>query len=103
MRLDLAMAPGDVVGIGWEKRADSTPQPRGDVYFTHRGRRQAPIIEDVSGALWPVVHIQKKVRQMFVSSYLYSCVMRLHEVYYKHLHIFLCWKKDVQLMLLNTI
>ncbi|XP_040202102.1 probable E3 ubiquitin-protein ligase HECTD4 isoform X1 [Rana temporaria] len=64
VRLDVALLPGDVAGIGWE-RTDGTPPPpgqpaKGRVYFTYCGQRLSPFLEDVSGGMWPVVHIQKK-------------------------------------------
>ncbi|XP_048467693.1 probable E3 ubiquitin-protein ligase HECTD4 [Rhincodon typus] len=64
VRLDVALSPGDVAGIGWE-RSDGTPPPpgqpsKGRVYFTYCGQRLNPFLEDVSGGMWPVVHIQKK-------------------------------------------
>uniref|UniRef100_A0ACB8FZ56 E3 ubiquitin-protein ligase HTD4 n=1 Tax=Sphaerodactylus townsendi TaxID=933632 RepID=A0ACB8FZ56_9SAUR len=64
VRLDVALSPGDVAGIGWE-RAEGTPPPpgqpaKGRVYFTYCGQRLGPYLEDVSGGMWPVVHIQKK-------------------------------------------
>lgn len=57
--------PGDVAGIGWE-RSECTPPPpgqapKGRVYFTYGGQRLIPILEDVAGGMWPLVHIQKKV------------------------------------------
>ena len=33
---------------------------KGRVYFTHNGRRQLGVMDDVSGGMWPVVHLQKK-------------------------------------------
>lgn len=56
---------GDVAGIGWE-RSEGTPPPpgqapKGRVYFTYCGQRLSPILEDVAGGMWPLVHIQKKV------------------------------------------
>lgn len=56
---------GDVAGIGWE-RSEGTPPPpgqapKGRVYFTYCGQRLNPILEDVAGGMWPLVHIQKKV------------------------------------------
>ncbi|XP_060106352.1 probable E3 ubiquitin-protein ligase HECTD4 isoform X1 [Heteronotia binoei] len=64
VRLDVTLSPGDVAGIGWE-RAEGTPPPpgqpaKGRVYFTYCGQRLGPYLEDVSGGMWPVVHIQKK-------------------------------------------
>lgn len=61
--------PGDVAGIGWE-RSECTPPPpgqapKGRVYFTYGGQRLIPILEDVAGGMWPLVHIQKKVGLLF--------------------------------------
>lgn len=61
--------PGDVAGIGWE-RSECTPPPpgqapKGRVYFTYGGQRLSPILEDVAGGMWPLVHIQKKVGLFF--------------------------------------
>uniref|UniRef100_K7F6L4 HECT domain E3 ubiquitin protein ligase 4 n=1 Tax=Pelodiscus sinensis TaxID=13735 RepID=K7F6L4_PELSI len=64
VRLDVTLSPGDIAGIGWE-RSEGTPPPpgqpgKGRVYFTYCGQRLGPYLEDVSGGMWPVVHIQKK-------------------------------------------
>uniref|UniRef100_A0A4W3K6B9 HECT domain E3 ubiquitin protein ligase 4 n=1 Tax=Callorhinchus milii TaxID=7868 RepID=A0A4W3K6B9_CALMI len=64
VRLDVTLLPGDIAGIGWE-RSEGTPPPpgqptKGRVYFTYCGQRLCPFLEDVSGGMWPVVHIQKK-------------------------------------------
>ncbi|TNM90140.1 hypothetical protein fugu_004374 [Takifugu bimaculatus] len=52
VRLDVALLPGDVAGIGWE-RSECTPPPpgqapKGRVYFTYGGQRLIPILEDNS-------------------------------------------------------
>ncbi|XP_041436316.1 probable E3 ubiquitin-protein ligase HECTD4 isoform X3 [Xenopus laevis] len=64
VRLDVTVAPGDVAGIGWERTEGTPPPPgqpaKGRVYFTYCGKRLTPFLEDVSGGMWPVVHIQKK-------------------------------------------
>uniref|UniRef100_A0A8C6YBB9 HECT domain E3 ubiquitin protein ligase 4 n=1 Tax=Naja naja TaxID=35670 RepID=A0A8C6YBB9_NAJNA len=64
VRLDVALSPGDVAGIGWERTEGTPPPPgqpaKGRVYFTYCGQRLGPYLEDVSGGMWPVVHIQKK-------------------------------------------
>ncbi|XP_045152627.1 probable E3 ubiquitin-protein ligase HECTD4 [Echinops telfairi] len=64
VRLDVTLCPGDVAGIGWERTEGTPPPPgqpaKGRVYFTYCGQRLAPYLEDVSGGMWPVVHIQKK-------------------------------------------
>nr|XP_019589541.1 PREDICTED: probable E3 ubiquitin-protein ligase HECTD4 isoform X6 [Rhinolophus sinicus] len=64
VRLDVTLSPGDVAGIGWERTEGTPPPPgqpaKGRVYFTYCGQRLAPYLEDVSGGMWPVVHIQKK-------------------------------------------
>lgn len=61
----LFSATGDVAGIGWERTEGTPPPPgqpaKGRVYFTYCGQRLSPYLEDVSGGMWPVVHIQKKV------------------------------------------
>lgn len=62
---DVCANTGDVAGIGWE-RSEGTPPPpgqapKGRVYFTYCGQRLSPILEDVAGGMWPLVHIQKKV------------------------------------------
>uniref|UniRef100_W5LMJ7 HECT domain E3 ubiquitin protein ligase 4 n=1 Tax=Astyanax mexicanus TaxID=7994 RepID=W5LMJ7_ASTMX len=64
VRLDVALLPGDIAGIGWE-RLEGTPPPQGQapkgrVYFTYCGQRLSPYLEDVAGGMWPLVHIQKK-------------------------------------------
>lgn len=66
VRLDCAVGAGDIAGIGWERTTDPPVQgetPKGKVYFTYNGRRLQPWIDDVAGALFPVVHIQKKVKK----------------------------------------
>ncbi|XP_053555727.1 probable E3 ubiquitin-protein ligase HECTD4 [Bombina bombina] len=64
VRLDVALSPGDVAGIGWERTEGTPPPPgqpaKGRVYFTYCGQRLGPFLDDVSGGMWPVVHIQKK-------------------------------------------
>ncbi|KAH0502250.1 putative E3 ubiquitin-protein ligase HECTD4 [Microtus ochrogaster] len=64
VRLDVTLSPGDVAGIGWERTEGTPPPPgqpaKGRVYFTYCGQRLTPYLEDVSGGMWPVVHIQKK-------------------------------------------
>uniref|UniRef100_A0A8C3LA48 HECT domain E3 ubiquitin protein ligase 4 n=1 Tax=Chrysolophus pictus TaxID=9089 RepID=A0A8C3LA48_CHRPC len=54
----------DVAGIGWERTEGTPPPPgqpaKGRVYFTYCGQRLGPYLEDVSGGMWPIVHIQKK-------------------------------------------
>ena len=83
VRLDVTLNSGDTAGIGWQRHTPSAsssaaspqgpssstapslpPTPsKGSVYFTHNGRKLQHTIDDVAGAgMWPVVHIQKKVR-----------------------------------------
>lgn len=66
VRLDITLSVNDVAGIGWERHGDSPPAQnqiaKGLVYFTYNGQRLGSTIEEVSGSMWPVVHIQKKVR-----------------------------------------
>ena len=63
VRLDVVVNAGDVAGIGWEKTSDASAgqPPKGQVYFTLGGRRLSPTLSDVSGGMYPIVHIQKKV------------------------------------------
>ena len=85
IRLDIpALSTNDVIGIGWEKTSEqggsATAPVRGRVYFTFNGRRLTASIEEVSGGLWPVVHLQKRVRYIsnilliFRSSFCYFCL-----------------------------
>lgn len=64
----LFSAIGDVAGIGWERTEGTPPPPgqpaKGRVYFTYCGQRLTPYLEDVSGGMWPVVHIQKKASHL---------------------------------------
>lgn len=63
VRLEVNVGPGDVAGIGWERSGDAASSgqtPKGQVYFTYNGQRLNASLDSVSGALFPVVHIQKK-------------------------------------------
>ncbi|GFO01128.1 HECT domain-containing e3 ubiquitin protein ligase 4 [Plakobranchus ocellatus] len=63
VRLEVNVGAGDVAGIGWERSGDVTNSgvtPKGQVYFTYNGQRLNAFLDSVSGALYPVVHIQKK-------------------------------------------
>ncbi|KAK7506010.1 hypothetical protein BaRGS_00002732 [Batillaria attramentaria] len=64
VRLDVTLGVGDVAGIGWERTNEISGigalNPKGQVYFTYRGQRLAATLDSVSGAMYPVVHIQKK-------------------------------------------
>ncbi|XP_066272380.1 LOW QUALITY PROTEIN: probable E3 ubiquitin-protein ligase HECTD4 [Branchiostoma lanceolatum] len=63
-RLDVTLSAGDVAGIGWERIGDAPStqgeQVKGRVYFTYNGQRLPAVLDDVSGGMWPVIHIQKK-------------------------------------------
>lgn len=64
VRLDVSIGAGDIAGVGWERTGDGPvpgQTPKGKVYFTYNGRKLPAYIDDVSGAMFPVVHIQKKV------------------------------------------
>lgn len=65
VRLDVTLGVGDVAGIGWERTNDPAVSnmaiPKGQVYFTYRGQRLTATLDNVAGAMFPVVHIQKKV------------------------------------------
>lgn len=76
VRLDCTVNAGDIAGIGWERTGDAPvlgETPKGKVYFTYNGRRLQPWIDDVAGAMFPVVHIQKKVIQTWLS-YVHICM-----------------------------
>ncbi|XP_025090246.1 probable E3 ubiquitin-protein ligase HECTD4 isoform X2 [Pomacea canaliculata] len=64
VRVDVTLGVGDVAGIGWERTSEQTPNstavPKGQVYFTYRGQRLPATLDSVAGAMFPVVHIQKK-------------------------------------------
>ncbi|XP_062596095.1 probable E3 ubiquitin-protein ligase HECTD4 [Saccostrea cucullata] len=63
VRLDITLNAGDMTGIGWERTGESPVQghtPRGRSYFTYNGHRLNAYMDDVSGGMYPVVHIQKK-------------------------------------------
>lgn len=66
VRLDVTLGVGDMAGIGWERAIDSQAGgagavPKGTVFFTFRGQRLQASLDNVSGAMYPVVQIQKKV------------------------------------------
>ncbi|XP_077866440.1 putative E3 ubiquitin-protein ligase HECTD4 [Saccoglossus kowalevskii] len=64
VRLDITLNSSDIAGCGWERDGDVPPLPgqqvKGHVYFTYNGKRLPPTLDDVSGGLWPIVHMQKK-------------------------------------------
>ncbi|WAR02868.1 HECD4-like protein [Mya arenaria] len=67
VRLDCTVGAGDVAGIGWERNGNAPmpgETPKGKVYFTYNGRKLQPWIDDVAGAMYPVVHIQKKATRV---------------------------------------
>ena len=73
VRLDICLNAGDIAGIGWERQGEAPSalgqSAKGVVYFTYNGRRLGPTIDEVSGAMWPVIHIQKKV------DFIYFCML----------------------------
>ncbi|XP_030886513.1 probable E3 ubiquitin-protein ligase HECTD4 [Leptonychotes weddellii] len=81
VRLDVTLSPGDVAGIGWERTEGTPPPPgqpaKGRVYFTYCGQRLSPYLEDVSGGMWPVVHIQKKAGNFLWTTDMAACVKEL--------------------------
>eukprot|EP00092_Neocalanus_flemingeri_P030552 GFUD01033172.1.p1 GENE.GFUD01033172.1~~GFUD01033172.1.p1 ORF type:complete len:4225 (-),score=861.78 GFUD01033172.1:307-12981(-) len=62
LRFDVQLNPGDTLGIGWEKLFDASANipSSGTVYFTLNGVKLDQALEEVSGNMYPVVHIQKK-------------------------------------------
>ena len=64
VRLDVTLGANEVAGIGWERNTDqpaNTASPKGTVFFTYKGQRLSATLDNVAGAMYPVVHIQKKV------------------------------------------
>jgi len=62
LRFDVQLNPGDTLGIGWEKLFDASANipSSGTVYFTLNGVKLDQALEEVSGNMYPVIHIQKK-------------------------------------------
>ncbi|XP_030847057.1 probable E3 ubiquitin-protein ligase HECTD4 [Strongylocentrotus purpuratus] len=68
VRLDITLKVGDVIGMGWQQNDDPPPLNgsgrAGHIFMTLNGHKFAPTLEEVSGGLWPVVHVQKKNTQV---------------------------------------
>ena len=60
--LNIIMKENDVIGCGFERNEDQSAN--GLVYFTCNGDRLAGDLDGVQSGLWPVIHIQKKVRNI---------------------------------------
>ena len=60
--LNIIMKENDVIGCGFERNEDQSAY--GLVYFTCNGDRLAGDLDGVQSGLWPVIHIQKKVRNI---------------------------------------
>ncbi|ESO97623.1 hypothetical protein LOTGIDRAFT_228255 [Lottia gigantea] len=60
VRMDITLGVGDVAGIGWERSGSLNDTPKGRVFFTFNGHKLPNTIDDVSGGMFPVIHIQKK-------------------------------------------
>jgi E3 ubiquitin-protein ligase HECTD4 len=62
LRFDVQLNPGDTLGIGWEKLFDASGNipSSGTVFFTLNGIKLDQALEEVSGNMYPVIHIQKK-------------------------------------------
>ena len=54
------MKENDIIGCGYKKAEDQSD--KGLVYFTCNGVRLADSLDGVESGLWPVIHIQKKVK-----------------------------------------
>ncbi|XP_041456057.1 probable E3 ubiquitin-protein ligase HECTD4 isoform X4 [Lytechinus variegatus] len=71
VRLDITLKVGDVIGMGWQQNDDPSPMNgsggAGHIFMTLNGHKFAPTLEEVSGGLWPVVHVQKKNTQVRVN------------------------------------
>ncbi|XP_076586853.1 uncharacterized protein LOC143320791 [Chaetodon auriga] len=66
------LSAGDVAGIGRERSGGTPPPPgqgpKGRVYFTYCSQQLGPILGDVAGGMWPLVHIQKKNSEIVPTS-----------------------------------
>ena len=61
----MSMREHDVIGCGWERldsESEGESRVLGRVYFTRNGKRLAEVLDGIPTGLFPVVHIQKKVR-----------------------------------------
>lgn len=58
--LNVVMKENDIIGCGYKKAEDHSD--KGLVYFTYNGQRLAENLDGVQSGLWPVIHIQKKVK-----------------------------------------
>lgn len=54
------MKENDIIGCGYKKAEDHSD--KGLAYFTYNGQRLAENLDGVQSGLWPVIHIQKKVK-----------------------------------------
>ena len=62
LRFEAQINPGDTIGIGWEKvfEASGNIPSSGTAYFTLNGVKLDQALENVSGNMYPVIHVQKK-------------------------------------------
>lgn len=58
--LNIVMKENDIIGCGYKKAEDHSD--KGLAYFTCNGQRLAENLDGVQSGLWPVIHIQKKVK-----------------------------------------
>ena len=58
--LNIVMKESDIIGCGYKKTEDHPD--KGLAYFTCNGQKLAENLEGVQAGLWPVIHIQKKVK-----------------------------------------
>ena len=58
--LNVVMKENDIIGCGYKKDEDHSD--KGLAYFTYNGQRLAENLDGVQSGLWPVIHIQKKVK-----------------------------------------
>lgn len=58
--LNIVMKENDIIGCGYKKAEDHSD--KGLAYFTYNGQRLAENLDGVQSGLWPVIHIQKKVK-----------------------------------------
>lgn len=72
MSLNIVMKEKDIIGCGYKRAEDHSD--KGLAYFTCNGERLAENLDDVQSGLWPVIHIQKKVKML---TFCYNALVKL--------------------------
>lgn len=72
MSLNIVMKEKDIIGCGYKRAEDHSD--KGLAYFTCNGERLAENLDGVQSGLWPVIHIQKKVKML---TFCYNALVKL--------------------------